>query len=179
MLFIVVCSLKREKLKNQLFMIKRKKNIIIACFIALTLIVSYFFFRIWQSENSIESVYTVQLKNGISFRWSNTKSMIIKDGLLDSTLQAYPNIKKQLVHQILDNTKVPAMVCTMDKNLRKGDLAFLLLLEIGDIPLLKVFQIQWDSYKYNCFYPSGLMKYISNNRKEAKEKLEQYFLKNQ
>ena len=66
------------------------------------------------------------------------------------------------------------MVCSKEKPLRKGDVAFLYLQKTLNIPLFQCFYIQFDVFEKKCTYPSDLLNYVEEYRTEVQQKLRTY-----
>lgn len=89
------------------------------------------------------------------------------DKLLRAVKANFAAQQPRLVALILDTTATAAVACpgSVDRhNLVAGDVAFSLLQEVRHIPLFEVYGIQWDAYDYGCPYPSGLLRYVAENR---------------
>ena len=89
----------------------------------------------------------------------------------------YQKIKKSnenllfLKKSITDTTDLGVRVCSKKKSLKKGDIAFLYLQDIGKIQLYSCLKIQFDVFEEKCPFPEGLLDYIEDNRKIVKDKV--------
>lgn len=112
-------------------------------------------------------IVLVSLAKDIRFRWNNQTSFFVEDELFRSLVATFPRKQHRLVALILDTTATAAVACAGTSESRRlvtGDLAFSLVLRIGRIPWYDVYQMQFDSFEYNCPFPSGQLNYITKNR---------------
>lgn len=130
-----------------------------------------------QEENTV----LIEINNCVKFRWSNDDFCIVKDNLFYETKEKINDLELCLLDGICDRKKTPALMCGMNyrrnnkkRNLKKGDLAFLMLDEIYNIPYYKVFDVELDSYDGLCKYPDFLIYVLDKNRGCFKNKLEMY-----
>lgn len=82
-----------------------------------------------------------------------------------------------LIEKLNDEHITNAKYNCKTENLKVGDIAYLALNEILNIPLFEVTNVQFDWFENNgC--RGGLFNYIENNRNKFKEQVDQYYLKN-
>ena len=125
-----------------------------------------------------KNIIRVQLADDIIFHWDNKTYRIKEDKHLQNIVNHFQEKEEYLVALFLDTTPTLAVVCGYDSNLVIGDLIFLLLDKIVHIPLLPVFQVQWDVFIYGCHYPNGLFTsfHYKRNRTRYYKALEYYLL---
>jgi hypothetical protein len=131
-------------------------------------------FSLDEAEDDTDSVLLIRLSDDISIHWNNKSQDIVNDALLSSIRASFTDIKQNLVDQILNTSVTPARICSTKRNLVVGDMAFLLIDKIKDVPFFQVFGIQCDFFERDCKYPYGMFDYMNNYREEAKSKLELY-----
>ncbi|MDJ1481568.1 hypothetical protein QNI16_13800 [Cytophagaceae bacterium YF14B1] len=122
----------------------------------------------------VNGVILIKLPNGVSFNWDNDCSRIVEDSLYRSLVTTFSTKQHSTIRLILDTTITSARVCTFDKNLLVGDLAFLVIDKIKGIHYALVFNVQFDVFQADCPYPFGLFSYINKYRSEAYTKVELY-----
>jgi len=103
-----------------------------------------------------KNIIRVQLADDIMFHWDNNTCRIKEDKYFQNIVDHFQERKEYLAALFLDTTPSPAVVCGYDSNLIIGDLVFLLLDKIVDIPYFYVFHFQFGCFFNNCFYPLGL-----------------------
>jgi hypothetical protein len=85
-------------------------------------------------------------------------------------------LKFILAEKIKDPIKQGIKVCDQEAEIKKGDVAYLLLDKAlppnEGIPFYDLFQIQLDFYE--CKYPFGLFDYIDENRNMVSQKVMAY-----
>ena len=124
-----------------------------------------------------KNMIRVQLADDIIFHWNNNTSKIKKDKYFQNIVDHFQEKKEYLVALFLDTTSTPAVVCGFDSNLVIGDLVFLLIEEIVDIPWASVFYFQLDCF-YGRPFASILIQNFHNKefRIECQKKLKYYLL---
>ena len=88
---------------------------------------------------------------------------------------------KSFVDKSIDNKTLPAVaeaisdttdlgnkICSKTRNLRKGDIAFILLYESQYVEPAIDLRMQFDILDDDCKLPSGLLDYLENNRDQVK-----------
>jgi len=117
-----------------------------------------------------DSLVYIDLGENVIFQWNNNSSEILYDSLYQKIVDDFFYKQKYIITLILDTSITPAIICSYNKNLRVGDLVFLLLDNICDIPFFVIFKRQLD-FSYDCRYPLGLIETITFNRKLVYENL--------
>ena len=69
---------------------------------------------------------------------------------------------------ISDTTDLGHKICSKTRNLRKGDIAFILLYESQYVEPAIDLRMQFDILDDDCKLPSGLLDYLENNRDQVK-----------
>ena len=135
---------------------------------------SVFNINVVNQKGMMDSIVLVQLSNGIVFNWNNKSFCIVEDNLFSSVVTIFSQKQQSIVACILDTTKTPAKVCSLDRNLLVGDLTFLLIDKVKSLPYFKALGVQWDTFDTDCNYPFGLFDYINNYRDEVSNKVGSY-----
>lgn len=129
------------------------------------------------SINQIENGdVLISLNDSISFHWDNQKYKFVEDSLWKLLENDYQNLEPVLIDLILDTNESQAKICSIERNLYKGDLSFLVLDKINNLPYIDIFHTQWDSFDVDCNYPGGMLWYINKNRSEIKQSVSNYLL---
>lgn len=116
-------------------------------------------------------VILVEVTNDKYLNWDNCKYEIVKDKFWIELKKDYLSNKVEYIELIEDTTNTDAYICGLRKNLVKGDIAFLIIDEVDNIPLFSVFDIQFDVFDNNCKYPNGLFSSLNKKRSFFKSKL--------
>ena len=115
-------------------------------------------------KKEIQIVFSKDIK----LKWDIAKSRFVEDSY-------YKNIKnnreliEKLFNSIIDTTDLKIKTDTKTNTLKKGDIAFLYLNEIGEIQLYKCLKIQFDILDKSRI-PYGLLDYLETNRAEVAKK---------
>ena len=112
----------------------------------------------------------------ISFNGSNSKNQIIDDMLYRDLLKSFKNERGFIINQITDVTPTLATTCGKKNNLVIGDLAFLLIDKIENLPFFEISHVQCDVYNTACPYPSGYFNAIENHRVDIQHNVKTYLL---
>lgn len=122
-----------------------------------------------------DSLVKVDLGDGIMVSWNRYTSGIQEDSAFAYTKANIERLKFMLVEKIRDTTLTDIKICDFRENLKKGDLAYLLLERTldGGIPFFVVFHMQLDVYECSP-YPIGFFDYIDDNRGMVSEKVLEY-----
>ena len=118
-------------------------------------------------------VITIPFSDDISLQWDVASQQLLQN----TNYQRYQEDSKAitlLLNSITDTTNLKVMVCSKEKPLRKGDVAFLYLQKTLNIPLFQCFYIQFDVFEKKCTYPSDLLNYVEEYRTEVQQKLRTY-----
>lgn len=116
----------------------------------------------------------IEFDGGIQILWDNVNDKIVKDENYHSLTQKPININ--IVNSITDTTFVSNNVCSKHSSLKKGDIAFILLMKSGQIAIARDFNMQFDCGEENCPYLYGILDWVEENREHIKETiLDKYF----
>ena len=118
-------------------------------------------------------VITIPFSDDISLQWDVASQQLLQN----TNYQRYQEDSEAitlLLNSITDTTNLKVMVCSKEKPLRKGDVAFLYLQKTLNIPLFQCFYIQFDVFEKKCTYPSDLLNYVEEYRTEVQQKLRTY-----
>lgn len=124
--------------------------------------------------NRNTNVVTVYIDEA-AFNWHNDSSKILQDSLFYELLEKYPqgNLREKIICSIGRITPTSATACNTDKKLVVGDLAYMLLEKIENLPRRKML-IELDIVEDNCFLPLGLFDAIDFRRENLKNKTMKY-----
>jgi len=129
-------------------------------------------FNLENFHNQINrDVILIEVINDKYLNWDNCKYEIVKDKFWIELKKDYLLNKVKYIKLIEDTTNTDAYICGLRKNLVKGDIAFLIIDEVDNIPLFSVFDIQFDVFDNNCKYPNGLFSSLNKKRSFFKSKL--------
>ena len=117
----------------------------------------------------------IEFDGGIHILWDNVNDMIIEDENYHSLTQKPININ--IVNAITDTTFVSNNVCSKNSSLKKGDIAFILLMISGHIAIANDFHIQICTKELeDCPYFDGVLDWVEEDREHIKETLlDKYF----
>ena len=124
----------------------------------------------------VDSVIEIKFPNGVSFHWNNRSYRIVDDSLYTSIDISSLAMQEELAKLITDSTKTHAAVCTLDRNLSIGELAFLLLNKAIGLPFFYILQTQLDVFDLGCPYPTWLFDVIDRDRSGVRERVERYLV---
>jgi hypothetical protein len=116
----------------------------------------------------------IELNSEIKFHWNNTTSKIIKDNLWADTQSSYERNKVALIKMVRNKELTNAEICLVNEPITKGQMAFVVLDELEDIPYAMIFKSQYCVINPGCPYIGGLIQSINNNT-EASNQLMDYF----
>jgi hypothetical protein len=119
-----------------------------------------------------DSIVLIKIKD-IILKWDNINYTFIKDDSFEALRKNFKNHRDDIVSMIPDTSNTYAKICSQNKNLLLGDIAFLLVDNIITLPYADIFNVQIDVF-YKCSYPLGLFSIINNNRVEVKERVKKY-----
>lgn len=115
------------------------------------------------------SVIQVQFAPDIILSW-NTKNRLEEDTSYHTIKNDRQKIYK-LIESISDEEDLNVPTCVKEETLKKGDVAFLYLIRIYNVPPAKCFKMQFCLPDQMC---ESLLGYLKRNRKEAQQKLKIY-----
>jgi len=124
-----------------------------------------------EAMSNTDTIIHIKLEDGISFNWNNKTSQIVEDSLFRSIVSRFENIKLKLSDQITNLSITPARTCGLERNLYVGDLVFMIITRIQDIP--NPVQMQLDVFEMNCRYPAGFFEAIGYDRTGIRERVKQ------
>ena len=73
-----------------------------------------------------------------------------------------------VAESISDTTDLARDICSKKRNLRKGDLAFILLYDSNYIAPAHDLGMQFDAFDNDCRFPCGLLDFLEDNRELVK-----------
>lgn len=123
-------------------------------------------------EDSIDSVVLIELPNKDLIKWNNYSHKIILDSLFGMVIDKFSENQKSYLNLILDTSATRAKVCSIERNLFVGDLAFLIIHEIKHLPLADILQKQCDAFMSGCPYSVGFFNALDQNRLAIKGRIE-------
>ena len=119
----------------------------------------------------------IHITSKISIHWNANEKRIIKDSLSMHLRRHFDEYKFELVNAISETSSTHISACYKQNQIRKGDIAFMILEDIRNIPLSEVFQVQFDVYEANCRYPVGLFYHIEENRELVRKQTYEFLTK--
>lgn len=152
------------------------------CYVKKSLFLLLFLYSCSLNTNKDNTKNIVTESNGlIKVYFNNTRFILwnkINNKILEDSNYIFflhdKSLHNNLIQSICDTNNLKVQVCFKEKELKKGDIAYIMLDRIYKIPLFNVFNRQFDAYNLNCEYPIDLFNYIENNRLEVKNKLMNY-----
>jgi len=121
-----------------------------------------------------DSLVLVELSEGTSINWSVRSSKIVHDRYFSLAEKMFPLNKKILIDLIADSTETSVTACGIDRMLTRGELAFLLIDEIKNLPNRSIIDMQFDVLEWNCPYPLYYLDFINHNRVDIRKKVKLY-----
>jgi hypothetical protein len=128
-----------------------------------------------ETETYNSDTLTVELEGGIKLLWDSKNDEIIKDSVFYALRGT--SINKNIVKSISDTTNLYVSVCSKKSNLRKGDVAFIALLDLDQLHVGRDLGCQFCEIYDSCKYLDGMLDGLENNREEIAEKLLTVFFK--
>jgi hypothetical protein len=119
----------------------------------------------------------IEISTKMLVHWDAEEERIRQDSLFMHLSRNFEDYKFELINSISDTSSTRVSACYKQNQIRKGDIAFMVLSEVRDIPLFKVFRVQFDVYDVNCRYPEGLFDYIEENRELVKNQTYEFLSK--
>lgn len=83
-----------------------------------------------------------------------------------------------LISKLKSKTKTAIQVPCWDYPLTEGGLAYILIDEMISIPVFSIFGMQFDSFKFGCPYPSGLLNYMMGDPKNTHKTISLWYNQN-
>ena len=124
--------------------------------------------------NIKDSILLVKFFNNNVFYWDNKSSSIVHDTLYQNIVETFAENKMTYAALISDTTVLPARICSYDKNLVLGDLVFILINEIENVPFSEVFETEWDVHTFGCKYPLAMIESFHIRREMMRRQVESY-----
>ena len=142
-------------------------------FLLMTFLLSFCEADIPKSDRKIpikDKVIEIIFSEDIILKWEVYNNRFEKDDFYQKIKENSKNLIF-LKKSISDTTNLGIRICSKEKLLRKGDIAFLYLQDIGKIPLYHCLKIQFDVFEQRCPFPDGLLDYVENNREIVKNEI--------
>lgn len=144
--------------------------------ILLTIVAILFSVHSYSQEEKKNSVKLIEINSEIKFNWDNSTSKIVEDELWNNLKTLYQTHKRTLIKEVGNHEITSAKVCKVKDKLTKGQMAFIVLDQLEDIPYALVFRSQYCVKYIDCPYLGGLIESIENNQ-DASSQLMNYFYK--
>lgn len=110
-------------------------------------------------------------KESVFLIWDIDKSVFVKDKQY-LMLSNNKNMLSYIVNEVSNTEDLGFKICSKStSNAKKGDIAFLYLLDTQNIFLFSCFKIQFDIKEGSCPFPKNLLDYVENNRKKVTEQI--------
>ena len=124
------------------------------------------------------SAIHILLFDDISVTWNSSTNDFEKDIFYKKLQKDIHKYKFILTNMIADTTDVNVSVCRNKYKLFKGDVAYILLDKLIDLPKFKIFNMQFDVYDEKCKnLHYEFIDFIQKNRLFVKNKVKKYFEK--
>lgn len=117
------------------------------------------------------STSDIELIKGVSVVIDNNSGKIFSKRIEASLRENEPYLKQLLSESILNETVTDIKCCYSDEYLKKGDVSFLLYLELFKVRIYETFKVQFDFKEENCAYADGLIEFLNDNRSEIAKKI--------
>jgi hypothetical protein len=124
------------------------------------------------------NIILIELTKSVYINWDNASHTIVEDELFFE-LKKKPN--SMLLECMRDTTLTKAIICGVNslsneeqQVMKKGDLAFLVLDKIYDIPYYAVLEVQLDSFSCLCKHPDYLIYLLNKNRSDYVNKIRDF-----
>jgi len=124
---------------------------------------------------AVDSITFVTFEKGYTVIWKNLTSQFVEDSSYFALKSRVTNNKMDFVKMILDSTETNAVACSYKLHLAKGDLAFIILHKLYNLPLFEIYESQLDVLKYDCPYPDGMFELLHKERKKIYENTRIFF----
>jgi hypothetical protein len=128
-------------------------------------------------SSNIDNIVEIQIIDDIAIRWDNNTHLIIEDNLWSTIDSVYSNDKSLIINEILNVKLTPAKSCSIERNLYVGDIVFIIINKIENLPLINIINTQCDFFESGCPYPIGMFDAINIDRNEVKNNILQEVLK--
>lgn len=123
-----------------------------------------------KEEYNTSNIIIVNFDNKIALKWDVVNNTLIKDATYYEILKNKKKIEI-ISNSISNNEDLKVKVCSKEANLKKGDVAFIYLLENQKIYLFSCLKLQFDVINKNCKYPVNLLNYIENQRFKVQKEI--------
>lgn len=130
-----------------------------------------------QAQEANSSIQLIVLNGEIMLHWDNTKSEIVDDELWEKSKKLYSKNRRFLIQEVSNKERTKAEVCEVKGKLSKGQMAFIVLDQMEEIPYAMVFGYRYCLVYPNCPYIAGLVESIDDNPNASSQLME--FLSNQ
>lgn len=121
----------------------------------------------------------VYICDTISINWDNCNNDIIEDTYYAAAIVYYNESKCRMTEAIINSNVTSAKICNLDRNLFAGEVAFLFIDKLENLPYASIFQVQFDVLTIDCPYLYGIPEGIYENRYSWSHKICVYLQSNQ
>lgn len=106
-----------------------------------------------------ESIILVSFSDkDVAFYWNISTGSIVEDSLFKKLKRIYKRKRDYLIDQVSDTTRTTASVChDLKRKLLMGDMAYLLLDKMENLPFFEITHIQCDVIENDCPSPVNCM----------------------
>ena len=124
---------------------------------------------------SVDTFVLIKFDKNIMLNWDNKTGRIKEDSLFNKIISDFENNKYVLINKLADTSETKAMTC--HKNLVVGDLAFLIIDKVKQLPFFEITKVQCDHFTNECPYPEGYFEVIGRDRIKIKKEVSSLLLK--
>ena len=118
-----------------------------------------------------EDTSEVELIKGVTVVVDNNSGRILFKRIDAILMRNHPYLKQQLSESILNESTTKIKCCYSGDYIKKGDVSFLLYVDLFKVRIYETFKVQFDLKKENCAYPDGLIKFLNDKRTEIVKKM--------
>lgn len=127
------------------------------------------------SKIYVDSIALVTFEKFCTVKWNNQTSQFLEDSsfaLLESQIE---HNSTEFIDIITDLTETDAVACPYNQPLRTGDLAFIALNKLRNLPLFEIFETQLDVKYDDCCYSYGIFELLQKNRESVQRNTRAFF----
>ncbi|MES2430944.1 MAG: hypothetical protein V4556_08405 [Bacteroidota bacterium] len=121
-----------------------------------------------------DSIILISIFRGVEIHWNKRTNSIEEDSLLKKITQQFQDYKIALADEIENTFKTKIYVCPDGEELMAGDIAYLIIDKIVQIPVLKIMGVQFDLYQNECPYPVSFFGFLKKQRAFVSKNVKDY-----
>lgn len=116
-------------------------------------------------------IILVKIDNNLLLNWDNKTGNIVKDKLFNNISLNFKEHSSTIFVNLTNIKTTSAVSCGKNTNLVVGDICYLLIDEIKNLPTYEILNAQYDTFNDGCKYPVGLFDAIQKNREKIKSRV--------